>query len=180
MSRAFVFLFGLILITACASQRDVSIQTAENIDFRSYKTFMVKLDPEKEYADFADQKIEEVLENEMKLRGLKKDTVNPDLWIMYDTRVRQKTKFERSSYPYDYYYPWDWGYNRYPYREYTYREGTVIIDIVDVKKKRLIWQGWLSESVDDKRDMEDVEMDIRSIMARFPLKASKTATENKK
>jgi hypothetical protein len=179
MRRVFIFLFGVIIFSACASTRDVNVQVAENAEFRSYKTFMVKLDPDKEYADFADQKIEEVLEEEMKLRRLEKDTINPDLWLFYDTRVKQKTKLERSSYPYGYYYPWDWGYNRYPYREYTYQEGTVIIDIVDVRNKRLIWQGWLSESVDEKRDLEDVEMDIRSIMSLFPLKASKTATESK-
>ena len=69
------------------------------------------------------------------------------------------------------YNPW-WG----PYGGHNdvsyYKEGTLVIDIVNAKKMKLIWRGLGATTVKDYKDSKKMEADIdkavNKIMASFP------------
>jgi hypothetical protein len=74
---------------------------------------------------------------------------------------------------------WDYGYGwrRFP-REYTevyqYKQGTVIIDVVDPATHELLWRGEGSAAVSDDPDKyaQELEKAVNAILAKFPKHAA--------
>lgn len=55
----------------------------------------------------------------------------------------------------------------------TFQEGTMVIDVIDRKKNRLVWRGWTTEPYNDAMALEDfLGPQISTIMDRFPLYGS--------
>jgi hypothetical protein len=60
------------------------------------------------------------------------------------------------------------------FREVPYREGTLIIDIIDRKEQRLVWRGWSEQSLEGVADFENsVSSRVWDILARFPALANR-------
>jgi hypothetical protein len=50
-----------------------------------------------------------------------------------------------------------------------YREGTIIIDVVDRAKDQLVWRGWMtSRNRDGNFDEAEINRAVNQILARFP------------
>jgi hypothetical protein len=54
-----------------------------------------------------------------------------------------------------------------------YEEGTLVIDVVDAKTKRVIWRGWarqdLADMLNNPRAMDNyVQKAVRAMFERFP------------
>jgi hypothetical protein len=60
----------------------------------------------------------------------------------------------------------------YPYPDvYRYKEGTLIIDIVDPEKKQLIWRGWATGVLHGREyAYEEIRDSVYYMMKRFPPK----------
>lgn len=51
----------------------------------------------------------------------------------------------------------------------TIREGTIIIDVIDAERGELVWRGWSSTTVHERRYTDEyVDQTVRAILARFP------------
>ena len=61
------------------------------------------------------------------------------------------------------------------YSTYDYKDGSIIIDIVDAAKKQLVWQGMGNKEIDKPaKDPEPViNSAVAKIMASFPPGAAK-------
>ena len=73
----------------------------------------------------------------------------------------------RSRYYYD---PWV-GYGAYQTEIDQYTEGTLTIDVVDAKAKKLVWEGSATGRITEKavREMErSIDSAVKAIMADFP------------
>lgn len=93
-------------------------------------------------------------------KGLKLQTDNPDLFVHFTSAVGRGTRMDYySAYPYYWgggfyrpYWGWGgWGYGwGYPYAGWgptyavpeNYRQGTIIIDLIDAKSNRIVWRGF--------------------------------------
>jgi len=54
---------------------------------------------------------------------------------------------------------------------YQYREGTLIIDIMDVASNQLVWRGWATDVISEKslKDPEQaINNAVREIFKKFP------------
>jgi hypothetical protein len=50
-----------------------------------------------------------------------------------------------------------------------YREGTLIVDIIDRKQQRLVWRGWSAQSTDNMADFDrSLEKRLKDILLQFP------------
>jgi len=54
-----------------------------------------------------------------------------------------------------------------------YEEGTLVIDLIDVRTGRLVWRGWAQDSVEGVLDNQDrlarkIEQAVRLMLARLP------------
>ncbi|MDD3642992.1 MAG: DUF4136 domain-containing protein [Candidatus Krumholzibacteria bacterium] len=62
------------------------------------------------------------------------------------------------------------GYYWYPHTSvYRYKEGTLIVDIVDPEKKQLVWRGWATGMLHGREYAHDeINDSVRAMMKRFP------------
>ena len=72
------------------------------------------------------------------------------------------------------------GYHHYPYHlgyaptyDYSFQEGTLVLDIVSQDGKALLWRGWVSGAVPTPDTAGNrVALAVREILNRFPEAAS--------
>lgn len=54
-------------------------------------------------------------------------------------------------------------------QEITFREGTLIIDVIDRKKNELIWRGWSTEALSDPNNFkQSIPKEVQEIFRKFP------------
>lgn len=113
----------------------------------------------------------------LETHGYSYNPTNPDFLIAYQIIVENKTKMTVMNDYYD--YPLRWGY-RYPLRTvntprqtvYEYRQGTLIIDMVNPATRKLMWRGSATDEVKQSSSIEQRNQRVREavdeILQRFP------------
>jgi len=120
-----------------------------DVDFGAYKTydFMDGAGPDYEgYESLFTQYMMAAISVEMEKRGYVK-SANPDLLVNFNANIQQKTKVSQTSSPSPAYYGYRRGYYD-PWGGYgtqthvsQYDEGTFNIDLIDARKKQLVWEA---------------------------------------
>ena len=161
----FIFLF----LFSCSSVYVISDHDA-SIDFKSYKTFAyLKSGIDKaEISDLDKRRILKSIDLELESKGLNKSK-NPDLLITFSTNSKEKIYINT-----DYLYS-NWHYNPYffgPMRSFPINqiEGTLYINLIDSKTKKLIWQGKGRGGLSDyiKNRDEKISAFVSEILNNFP------------
>jgi hypothetical protein len=113
---------------------------------------------------------------------------NPDLLVLVSTKIDFDSETipdaTYASYPYtagaaavstyygDYYYAGYSGFGNitgYNTDSYSYKEGTVVVDIVDRKTKKSVWKGSSSESIYDENQADAIANLVNEIFKKYPL-----------
>ncbi len=141
----------------------VYVDYDRNASFGSYKTFAWMepngYDLEDSYP-LLHKRIVNYIEAKMQQGGLRKVTSNPDLLVTYYVSTKEETRINTVSMGYGYGPGWGWdpywsgywgSYGSMGSTTYvsTYTKGTMIIDVVDAKTKKLIWRGTMEHTVPD-------------------------------
>lgn len=173
--------FSLLLgVTGCATSSRVGVTSDfdHSVNFRAYKTWAwypqqavdAEGGPAKGYESFLDQRLQAAVERELSAKGLTRVDKSPDLYIAYSAKVEEKQQvspyYNGLGYPY-----YGYGYyGRGPYTPVTqYKAGTVIIDLVDAKRKELAWRGSGQAQVDNQSiSEEEVHRIVNSILGTYP------------
>jgi hypothetical protein len=176
-----------LLMASCASKPDIKSDYDRSVDFSQYKTYAF-FNPmgieNPNYSSIYGSIFREAISREMESRGYVKSD-NPDLLINVSGRLQEKTRVTTTSDPYmagSYY-----GYRRgaygawggYGYGTQThvsqYTEGTVNVDMVDRKLKRMVWEGVAVGRVNEKRTNEEMRTNInngiKEMFAGYPFRA---------
>lgn len=139
-------LLPLLLLFILSSCSSVSVYSDfdKKVDFSPYKTYAFhKAGIDKVQISQLDKnRILNAIEIELSKKGMTKSE-NPDLLINFFTKEREQVDVNQYSHGWG--YGWGYGWNPYlwggqPYVS-TSIEGTLYIDLIDAKKKELIWQG---------------------------------------
>ncbi len=168
-------LFLLFILTSCSSIK-VNQDYDKNADFSQYKTYAYhKSGIDKvEISDLDKKRILRSIDETMAAKGLTKSE-NPDLLINFFTKEREQVDVNQFNMGWG--YGWGWGWNPWFWGGRTtsvnrYTEGTLTIDVIDAKKKELIWQGQgegvLTKNV-DKKDEKTKEF-VTKILEQYPPK----------
>jgi hypothetical protein len=116
----------------------------KQVDFTGYKTFAFhKTGIDKaEISDLDKKRILRSIDETMTAKGFTKSET-PDLLISFFTKEREEVNVNKFNAGWG--YGWGWGWNPFLWGGNTtvtrHSEGTLYIDIIDAKKKELIWQG---------------------------------------
>jgi hypothetical protein len=179
------------LLAACSSGPTIRSDYDHTIDFSQYKTFgffdrLSIEDPN--YSSIYGSVFREAISQQMESRGYTKSD-RPDLLINVSARLQEKTKVTTTSDPFPYggYY----GYRRgfydpwygYGYGTTTnvsqYTEGTVNVDVVDAKAKKLVFEGvGIGRLKDDRTNAqvrEAIEKGVASMFQGYPATAGHAA-----
>ncbi|AWG23785.1 DUF4136 domain-containing protein [Flavobacterium kingsejongi] len=161
------------ILASCASVR-VQSDYDKNTDFSQYKTFaFYKTGIDKvEISDLDKKRILRAIDEQLTAKGFSKSD-NPDLLINIFTKSREQVNVSQFNAGWG--YGWGWGWNPWMWggnytTVNTYSEGTLYIDLIDGKKKELIWQG-VGEGVltrDTSKKEERINEFVTRILAQFP------------
>lgn len=181
----FIAVLLVLLVAACATGPRVASQADPSADFSRYRSFafFTPLALEQNgYTTITSNRIRAAVRTQMEARGYVLDEANPDLWVNLNAYMQDKTRVTTMpEVDYDYYYSYRArGYVAVPYwrdrtdvRQYT--EGTLNVDVVDARRKQLVWEGVAVGTVgraDAERRGEQIDTAVAAIFAKYPYRAA--------
>ncbi|MDO4229209.1 MAG: DUF4136 domain-containing protein [Capnocytophaga sp.] len=162
--------FAALMLTSCASVL-VSVDYDRQADFSAYKSYAffkegVDAAP---ISDLDKKRILRAIEQNLNAKGMV-TSENPDFLVNIFTKERENINVY-NNYPY-----WGWGMGWGPfwgagsYNVSSNTEGTLYIEIIDAKKKELIWQGkgsgYIPRNVEAKD--EAINKFVAKILEKYP------------
>lgn len=170
-------LLSVVLIFLLAGCSSVSVQADydKNVNFEQFKTYAFDKNgiDKVDLSDLDKKRILRAIDAEMTLKGFAKSE-SPDLKINIFTQARERVDVNQFNAGWG--YGWGWGWNPWMWgggmnTSVTKRiEGTLFIDIIDNKKKELIWQGVgegvLTQNVEKKE--QRINEFVKRILAKYP------------
>ncbi len=171
---------GLLLAASCASTLKVTSDYDHSVDFTTLKTYsMFKSEATPSVSELNRDRITNAIKAELNKKGYEEVAENADFLV--NVNAVSKTKLDLSSNT-DYYgyggvgrpYAWGAGGNigssTTNFNVDTYKEGSLIIDFIDAKDSKMIWEATGNEEIDSdvKNPDQAVSDAIAQILANFP------------
>ena len=166
MKRFYIFftiLISGILLLNCSVK--VRHEYDKKINFSKYKTYTWISDKPVDRSVKAAKLIETAIKEQLNAKGYTHGlTEEAEFGVMYYGGV--KGNVDVVDYDFS---AWRTDYGKAGSGSPVYQEGTLFIEIVDMKKRMMVWRGWAGVFIDDSSDMEKVIDEIvRKILERFP------------
>ena len=145
-----------------------------------------------------DLKVKDAAVASLNAKGLRLQNNDPDLLVTYRATIGQgsKTVYAPTYYGSSGFYPgwgfgWGFGWGWRPYYYYGgpfmyyggstavdkehYKEGTIIIDLIDTRSHKIVWRGFGVGEVhkDPKKNMEDLPKVVSGIIDQLQLAPSR-------
>lgn len=170
MKRVLALVAGAVLAVAGCSTLSISTDYDKAADFSSYRTFTWKDTGELKDSLWS-KRIEGVFSDTLASKGLRRVDSGGDLWVAAHPRLSKETQINTYNTGWGYGYGW-YGYGGMGMATTTVTEipvGTLMIDLVDAKKKELVWRGVASDTLntDPNRTAEDREKKLRDVAAQM-------------
>lgn len=167
-----------ITLASCGSSLKVSTDYDKQAEFSSYKTFSFYVFSDKGpgISELNRNRIVNAVKAEMIKKGFTENDNSPDVLVNVTTILKEKKQVSASTNYYGYggyYRPYYWspGYTgSTTYNVQEYKDGSLIIDVVDAATKKLVWQGTGNKQIDAPLKNPDTEIPdaVKKIMAGFP------------
>ncbi|WP_348811673.1 DUF4136 domain-containing protein [Flavobacterium maritimum] len=177
--RNFGLFFSIIFIlNSCSPSLSVTTDYDRSADFSKYKTFAFYdlADKSGSLSDLNRNRIINAVKTEMKNKGFTETSSNPDVMVNVTTVLvnKQSVTADTNTYGYGgYYRPYRWGGSysgTTTYNVYNYKDGSLIIDIIDAEKNQLVWQGTGNKEIDKPSSNPDqtISEAVAKIMSSYP------------
>ncbi|MFY8036250.1 MAG: DUF4136 domain-containing protein, partial [Cyclobacteriaceae bacterium] len=114
-----------------------------------------------------DKRIKKAVDLQLLAKSIYKDSIAPSLRVHYHITVDSRSSIRPANYGYAYGPYW----MRNQMDSYSYREGTLIIDLMDAKNNNLVWRGWASSVLNDNDiDLSETKITeaVMKILQQFP------------
>ncbi len=162
---------SMALLSGCASQPQVTSDYDHSANFTQYHTYGFATEGAGQYQTLTGKYIQSAIMQQMEQRGYKASTT-PDL-LVYSSAIKQnKVQVNDAPVPVGRrgYAGWG-GYNQ---TMWSYTEGTLTVDLVDSKKKQLVWRGSASDTLssDGKpASQTQIQQAVTALFATYPFQA---------
>ncbi|OQP40982.1 hypothetical protein A4H97_15390 [Niastella yeongjuensis] len=165
----------------CAPSVKVNVDYDRAADFTSHKTFtMTDIAAKGEVSQLNAERIRNAIVQNMKTKGYTEVGADAaDLLVNAVTVSKTKTSVTANNNYYGYggvYRPYGyWGAGSTTFSTYDYTDGSLIIDVVNNKTQKLLWQGVGNSEIDSKPKNPDkfIQYAVEKIMKDFPPKPGK-------
>jgi hypothetical protein len=159
----------VVLAAGCTPPLTVESDYDVSTDFSKYKSWnwLPGAKPsEKDIDSLSEKRLRSAIENELPRRGLTKVEDGADLSVTFQISVQHKIETSNASVGVGYGWgPAHIGVSKSPTRSYD--EGTLVLDLVDLKTKTLIWRGTAKGTVDKDYSPEEREGRIKNAVAEL-------------
>lgn len=183
------YLVGLLIVVitaalSCEPSLKVTTDYDKAVNFGQYKTFSMYQDVNIHDAvsQLNQDRIIRAIKSEMTKKGFQETTSSPDVLVNVVGVLKDKVDVSSTTNYYGYggiYRPYYYGGagmgGTTNYNVRHYKDGSLIIDVVDANTKKLVWQGIGNKEIDKPAKNPDVSIPkaVESIMAGFPPGAAK-------
>ncbi|MFQ5935324.1 MAG: DUF4136 domain-containing protein [Acidiferrobacterales bacterium] len=160
------FLSLLVVLTfATLADAKVSVNFDETVDFAEYKTYAWhKGTPA---ADTLIQShIENAINDQLGTRGLSKTADQPDMYVVVHVTTKENKQVIDSWLGYDS-KSGHWGRHK---QMTTVEVGTLMVDLLDGKSKKLVWRGVATKTLEPrpKNPKKTIDKIVARMFRRFP------------
>ena len=174
---------AVIFLVGCATTPETYSSVAPGVDFRGIKTYAFLEQPSTDkvgYQSLETNFLKVAVAQQMDLRGLRYDPTNPDVLMNFFIQAEEKIRSRQIPTMSGGYYGYrggvydDFGYGGVDYetRIEQYTVGTLTIDMVDAKARKLLWEGTVKGRI-TKKDVQNLEGTIdtavRDVFYKFPV-----------
>lgn len=184
LTRRRLALAAALLLAGCASGPKLFVNEDPAVDFATYRTFAFAepLGTDRpEYSSMLSTYLQNATRRELEARGYQYSETNPDLLVNFYVKTTEKVTSTSvpsgPAYGAGYY-----GYRGMNYGVWTgyetqvrqYTEGTLNIDMVDSRLRRLVWEGVAVGRVRDsaRENLQQAVDDVTALVfARYPYRA---------
>jgi len=175
-------ILGVILLASCATGPSIRSDYDRSADFTSYRTFgfASELGTDRAgYSTLLTEHFKRSVRNEMEARGYEYTEASPDLLANFYVAIREQTDIRSTPAPtagVGYY-----GYRRGLYTGWPaystdvstvhYKTGTANVDVIDAKRKQLIWEGVAEGRVKEKslaNPAKAIEAVVAELFTHYP------------
>ncbi|MBS1657511.1 MAG: DUF4136 domain-containing protein [Bacteroidetes bacterium] len=167
-----LFVIAGFLFSSCAPTLQVHTDYDHSANFSQYHTFaMAKLTEEQQSLNELNaERIISAVKSQMTAKGFQENTTNPDLIVNAVTVIKQQNQLNVNTYGAGGLYRPYLGFGGGTVTESSYDDGTLIIDVIDNKTNKLIWEGTGNTQANQQLSNPDqtIPQWIQQIMAGFP------------
>ena len=156
-------------MVSCSSVR-VTSDYDKSVDYSQYKTYAFYKDgiDKVKIHDLDKKRILKAIETELKAKGMT-SSENPDVLVNIFTEATERVDVNNWNYGFGWGFgPFGMGMNNSTISRTT--EGPLYIDLIDGKKKELVWQGvgegFLTKNINKKE--ERINEFVNKILAKYP------------
>ncbi len=182
----------IFALAGCVSTEKIHTDFDCKADFSGLKKFAWVPDMKQESQDpridnaVTEAKIRNAVEQALAAKGYQKtEAGQADFWVAYQAAIEEKFDARMTQYPYatpstrsivngSYAQDLTWAYGGSKTFLSHYEEGTLILDIVNPKEKKLMWRGTAQATLDGGRDSakKDARLNagVEKIFVTFPPK----------
>jgi hypothetical protein len=177
------------LLSACSTGPTIRSDYDHNVNFAQYRSFgfMSPLGTDHGgYTSLFTERLKTATRGQMEMRGYVYSEQAPDLLVNFSAKLQNKTQVVAAPPvmpmgPYYGYYGYRTGFyggwpGYYGFGEdvYQYTEGTLNIDLIDARKRQLVWEGISTGVIDDiatASSAKSIDANVAEIFQRFPFRA---------
>jgi hypothetical protein len=167
MKRTLATAFAAALLGAACSTLQVSTDYDKAADFSQYRTFSYK-DTGDIKDDIWASRIENALSDALAAKGLKRVPNDGDVWLVAHPRLSKQMQVNTYNSGWGYGYGWyggGMGMSTSTVSEIPV--GTLVVDLVDGKKKDLVWRGTATDTLRTDASPESREQKLREVAAQL-------------
>ena len=172
---------GLVAAAAPAFAQKTTYDFDKTATFAEYRTYALRDGTPSGQALF-DNRVVAAIDAQMALKGFKKVTATPDVFIVSHVALDEQKDITSYSMgtgygPYGWGYGGGWGSTTTDVRVRNIIIGTLAIDMVDAKKQQVVWRGLGTKEINpnakpEKRE-ENVNKAVEKIFKNYPPKVKK-------
>jgi hypothetical protein len=177
------FLFTVLILAASCSSVKISSDFDKTAGFSSYKTYKFTNEAKTlpGMNDLNRNRLLTAVETELAGKGFTKTEENPDVLIDIQLKGEQKQTATANTSGYGgygygrgYRYGMGGGMSTTTINYETYVDGTLFVDMIDVSKNQLVWQGRGTKTVDpdasQKKREDNINYAVKQIFTKYPPK----------
>jgi Domain of unknown function (DUF4136) len=148
-------------LVGCASAH-VDTDWDRGVRFADYHTYAWMDTPQMQAMQrgtLFDRRLRSAVEGQLSAKGFRKSDAggDPDVLLVYHVGAQDKIDVQR------------WGYAGRRWDVRQYREGALVIDIVDARSRSLVWRGTATDEVSGSDGAgQKLEKAVQKMFARFP------------
>ena len=174
MKTRWTALLAVMLFSAGAMlAQKVNVDWDRQSNFSQFHTYAWQPSPSPAKG-FWDQRVIDGVNQRLQAKGFKLVDSNPQLWVVYTSHVSHEQQVVGTGYNMGPYWGWGWwgGPTTTTYNTYTYKEGTLVVEIADNDGHTLLWRGSATDTLPDNpnKGVKVLNNALNKMFKNFPPK----------